>query len=106
MKKIAVMMVLLAGSLFTFGQSLDEINELMGKFQYRKAKEGVDKFLADPKNASKADGWYYKGRIYNSLSKDSTVAPAEAFQLKQAAYEAFVKYQQLDPKDLRFMLES
>lgn len=106
MKKIAVMIVLLAGSLFTFGQSLDEINDLMGKYQYRKAKEGVDKFLADPKNASKAEGWYFKGRVYNALSKDSTVAPAEALQLKQAAFDAFVKYQQMDPKDIRFMLES
>jgi hypothetical protein len=106
MKKIAVMMALLAGSLYTFGQTLDEINDMMGKLQYRKAKEGVDKFLADPKNAGKADGWYFKGRIYNSLSKDSSIATAEALQLKLDAYDAFVKYQQMDAKDVRFILEN
>ncbi len=91
-------MVLLTGSLVTFAQSLDDINDLMGKFQYRKAKEGIDKFLADPKNASKADGWYYKGRIYNSLSKDTTIAPAEALKLKQDSYEGARVYHSLKAK--------
>lgn len=106
MKKLVVMMAFLGGAMFTFGQSLDDINEMMGKNEYRKAKDGIDKFLGDAKNAGKADGWYFKGRIYNSLSKDASVTPAEAYKLKTDAFEAFKKYQQLDSKDIRFKLEN
>jgi len=98
-------MLLFAGTV-SFGQTLPEINEMMGKSQYKKAKEGIDKFLSDPKNATKSDGWYYKGRIYNSLSKDSTVAPADALKLKTESFEAFKKYQQMDAKEVSFILEN
>lgn len=106
MKKLVVMMAFLTSAAFTFGQSLDDINDMLGKSEYRKAKEGIDKFLSDPKNAAKPDGWYFKGRVYNSLSKETSVLPAEAYKLKVDAFEAFKKYQVLDPKDIRFKLEN
>jgi hypothetical protein len=104
MKKISVLMVLLVGGLFTFGQSLSDINDLLGKNDYAKAKEGIDKFLSDPKNATKAEAWYMKGRIYNSYSKEPARSGAEAFKLKTESFEAFKKYQQMDAKDVQFIL--
>lgn len=106
MKKYCFFIMLLFAGTVSKGQTLQEINEMMGKSQYKKAKEGIDKFLNDPKNAAKADGWFYKGRIYNSLSKDSAVAPGEALKLKTDAFEAFKKYQQMDAKEVSFILEN
>jgi hypothetical protein len=106
MKKYYLFVMLFLAGTVSFGQSLPEINEMMGKNQYKKAKEGIDKFLSDAKNAAKGDGWYYKGRIYNALSKDSGFTPGEALKLKTESFEAFKKYQQLDAKEISFVLEN
>jgi hypothetical protein len=106
MKKIFILTGMLFWAAFSFSQSLDDINELMGKKDYKAAKAGIDKYLSEGSNASKADGWYYKGRIYNSLSNDKTIAETELLDLKTTAFEAFKKYQQLDSKDLRMKLEN
>jgi len=87
------------GSNIAFGQSLKEINTLTTLMQYKKAKDAIDKFLADPKNAANAEAWYYKGKIYNGVSKDSGTAPTESMRLKKEAFEALKKYQQMDPKE-------
>jgi tetratricopeptide (TPR) repeat protein len=51
-----------------------------------------------PKNAQKPEGWFYKGYVYNQLSKDSTKAPAENAATKNTAYESLKKYREMDPK--------
>ena len=86
-------------------QSLDDIGKLMEKNKYDAAKVSIEKYIADPKNAASAEAWYYKGRIYNSLSKDSTVAKQDAYNYKQTAFDAFKKNQQLDKFDLRMKTE-
>ncbi len=106
MKKYCFMAILLFAGVAGFSQSLEDINKYMVLNQNKKAKELVDKFLTEAKNAGKADAWFYKGRIYNALSKDSTVTPADALKLKLEAYEAFKKYQSLDAKDLSFKNEN
>lgn len=99
------MTVFAAVSLFGFGQSLDDINELMGKSQFKKAKESIDKYMKDPKNANASDGWYFKGRIYNSLSRDSTVSLQDGMQYKLESFNAFKRLQEIDKKDIRLKLE-
>ncbi len=106
MKKYCFFIMLLVANIIGYAQTLPEINEMMGKSQYKKAKEGIDKFLSDPKNAAKADGWFYKGRIYNSLSKDSSVAATDALKFKAESFDAFKKYQQMDAKEVSFILEN
>jgi hypothetical protein len=86
-------------------QNLDDINKLMGDKKFVEAKTAIDKHLAEPKNAAKADAWYFKGRIYNSLSYDAATPAADAYNYKLAAFEAFNKYQQLDPKNIRLTVE-
>src|SRR5450631_3612358 len=105
MKKVCFMTVFAAVSLFGFGQNLDDINELMGKSQFKKAKESIDKYMKDPKNAGESNGWYFKGRIYNSLSRDSSVSMQDAMQYKLESFNAFKKLQEIDKKDIRLKLE-
>lgn len=106
MKKFCFSMVLLLAGVVSFGQSLDDINKLILLGQNKKAKEGIDKLLTEPKSASKAIAWFYKGRIYNSFSKDSGTKVADALKLKTESFEAFKKYQQMDPKDENFKQEN
>ena len=105
MKLLSTACLVLFFSISSIGQSLDDINNMMGKQQFREAKTGIDKFLADPKNSAKSDAWYYKGRVYNSLSYDKATPRDEAYTLKLQALEAFKKTQQLDTKDIRLQVE-
>jgi len=106
MRRILILCGLILSGTLANSQSLDDINDLMGKLQYREAKAGIDKYLSNPKKANDAEAYYYKGRIYNSLSHDSSVAQAEQFTLKTEAFEAFKKNQQIDTKDVYLMLEN
>jgi hypothetical protein len=106
MKKYCFFIMLLFVSAAGFSQTLDEINKLVLLQQNKKARESVDKFLSDTKNAAKADGWFYKGRIYNSISKDSGMTSADALKLKGESFEAFKKYQQMDAKGEMFKAEN
>src|SRR3978361_62293 len=101
MKKMPFLMVLLISSITMFSQSLADVNAFLDKNKNRDAKNAIDKFLTDPKNASNSEGLYYKGRVYNVLSRDSSITATESLQLKRDAFEAFKKNQQLDTKDTR-----
>ena len=63
MKQISTACLLLFFSISSMAQSLDDINNMMGKQQFKEAKTAIDAFLANPKNSSKGDAWYYKGRV-------------------------------------------
>ena len=105
MKKLCFFSFVLFVAASAGAQSLDDIGKLMEKNKYDAAKVSIEKYIADPKNVTSAEGWYYKGRIYNSLSKDSTVAKQDAYNYKQTAFDAFKKNQQLDKLDLRMKSE-
>ena len=105
MKKLFFFYLMVTGAFVSFAQSLEDIGKLMEKNQYATAKTGIDKYIADPKNATSGEAWYYKGRIYNSLSRDSAVASAEALNYKTAAFDAFKKNQQFDKLDIRMKTE-
>jgi hypothetical protein len=106
MKKYYLFAVMLFAGIAGFGQSLEDINKMVILGQNKKAKESIDKFLTDTKNAAKPGGWYYKGRIYNAVSKDSGISSADAMKLKNEAFESFKKYQQMDPKDESLISEN
>ena len=103
MKKISILMLMVFSTMVAISQSLDDINEMMGKKDYAGAKTSIDKYLSDAKNSSKADGWYFKGRIYNSLSYEKTTPESSLYDLKNSAYEAFKKYQQLETSEINRM---
>ena len=105
MKQIFIGCLLFFCGIAAMAQSLDDINNMMGKQQFREAKTAIDKFLSEPKNSTKGDAWYYKGRVYNSLSYDKAVPREEAYTLKMDALAAFKKTSELDSKDLRLKVE-
>jgi len=105
MTKISIALLFLLFSISASSQSLDDINTMMEKKQFKEAKAGIDKHIADPKNSGKADGYYFKGRIYNALSYDKATPPVEAYDLKLQSFEAFKKNQEMDAKDLRLKVE-
>jgi len=82
----------------THAQDIKEIRNFTLLGQIQKAKDLVDKYLTVPKNAAKSEGWYYKGFIYNQLSKDSTKSLTESAALKDTAFLALKKYREMDPK--------
>ncbi|MFC4261613.1 hypothetical protein ACFOWM_01865 [Ferruginibacter yonginensis] len=104
MKKVFIVGFSLFTSAVAFSQSLDKIGEMMDKQKFAEAKTEIDKFLSAPKNEKDALGYYYKGRIYNSLSRTAGTAPMDAFNLKNISYDAFRKNQALDKLD--FSLKS
>ena len=106
MKKYCFFIMLILACTASFGQSLEDITKLINSNQNKKAKDAIDKFLSDPKNAPKTEALFYKGKIYNSLSKDSSLSPSEAMKLKAEAFETFKKYQQADSKEVGFILEN
>lgn len=66
--------------------------------QYEKAKPDIDSYLSNEKNALKAEAWYFKAFIYNSLGRVATKSVAESKGLYMAAFDGVKKYAQLDPK--------
>jgi len=89
--------VLFAGNMMA-QNTLDNVEKLVMLGQDAKAKEALDGFLAVEKNAKKPLGWFYKGYIYNNLSRMEGTSPEQADQMKWDAFNAFKKYRELDPK--------
>ncbi|UEG48907.1 hypothetical protein LK994_09680 [Ferruginibacter lapsinanis] len=106
MKKIVLLAVMGLVMNTLKAQSIDDVREILGKkdVDYAKAKETIDKHLAIPKNAAKPDGWYYKGFIYNAISKRDNLKSL-CTNCKMEAFEAFKKYQELDKKNVLMALE-
>ncbi|MFN8248545.1 MAG: hypothetical protein U0T68_06295 [Ferruginibacter sp.] len=106
MKKILMMLAMGFAVTAGMAQSIEDIRDLLNKKDYTAAKNGIDKYLADPKNADKAEAWYLKGKSYTWYSQEKTTPEGELIALKSAAYDAFRKYQQLDPSDKFMKLEN
>ncbi len=105
MKKICLVILLGFSVMAGSAQDLESIKEMINKSQFKEARVGIDKFLSNSKNANQSEAWYYKGRIYNSLSLDKTIPDSSHYNLKNEAYAALRKYQELDPKDIWLKLE-
>ncbi len=106
MKKITLWVVMAFVASTGWAQNLEQINDLMAKMKFKEARVGIDKYLQDAKKANDSEAWYYKGRIYNSLSRDSTVPQSDLFNLRSEAFASFKKNQLLDPKDIYLALEA
>ncbi|HVG41073.1 MAG TPA: hypothetical protein VM888_05625 [Chitinophagaceae bacterium] len=104
MRKLFLFLFLTATSTSLFAQDFKDIQDAVEKKKYTEAKDKVDKALADAKNQKNANAWYYKGIVYNNLAKDSTNVQNSG-ELRTEAFNAFKKYQELDPKNVRGALE-
>lgn len=106
MQKILITALLAIMSIGLYAQKIDDVKKLISESKWEEAKVKVDQFLANEKNNTKAEGWYYKGVIYNELAKDST-KPASLGSMdgRMEAFNAFKKYIELDPKSVLMTLE-
>ena len=99
MKKISFVLICMFIVSGVFAQdALKEVKLLVFKTDWIKARTAIDKVLADPKNATNAEAWYWKGAIYNVVSKQAEGA-ATCPNCKMEAFAALKKYQELDPKN-------
>jgi len=97
MKKFSLIMLLGIAVNFAVAQDIDDVKKYALLNQTAQAKEAVDKFLAVEKNAKKSEGWFYKGYIYNQVSKDSAKTIEQSAELKGQSFDALKKYREMDP---------
>ena len=104
MQRFLLSLLVLLGSSSLFAQSIEDIEGQLAKGELDKAKASVDAFLTKDKNATKPDGWWYKGVIYNEIAKSDkfkTLVPDGRME----SFNAFKKYYELEPKAVRATLE-
>lgn len=90
-------------SVSLMAQTIEEIRGLAGKNQWDKAKEGIDKYLTNEKNAKKGDGWFWKAQVYNAIAKDAALS--KQFPGTRAeAFNAYKKYLEIDPKGVEGLM--
>ena len=96
MKKFLLLITLVVVSMHSFSQEFDEIKKMVLLQKYDKAKPLLDSYLANEKNANKAEGWYYKAFLYNAIGREATKPITESATLYQGAFDAIKKYAELD----------
>src|SRR5215203_3038432 len=104
MRKLLLSVLLATFITSAFAQKLDDVQEKISKGKYSEAKEKIDQILADPKNHTNANAWYYKGKIYAELARQDSTGSL-TYDASKEAFEAFKKYQELDTKNVMMTLD-
>ena len=102
MKKFAFLLI---GLLITVSFGYSQNSKVVSAYNYHnngkldKAKENIDAATANPKTASNAKTWYYRGNIYIDIyrTQDSAYMNLDPEALPKA-YEAYTKAMELDTK--------
>ena len=97
LKSIFTAIIIMVTSANLMAQDIDDIKGYAGKNQWDKAKEAVDKYLSNEKNAKKGEGWFWKAQVYSSIAKDPTFSK-QFPNTRAEAFTAYKKYLELDPK--------
>ncbi|MBX2940151.1 MAG: hypothetical protein KF880_08735 [Ferruginibacter sp.] len=106
MKQFIICLLFAGLGLGVQAQSLESIHKMIDKGKHQEAKDAIDKAMQGGKYDKDPEYWYYKGRIYNNLSYDTSLALDTRSKLKMDAFAAFQTNQQLDPKELRLKIEN
>ncbi len=104
MKRISIFML---GTLFAqaaLAQDINDVRKFVVLGDLVKAKDAIDKVVAAPKTAAKPETWYWKGYVYNALSKDDKTKGLCA-DCRMEAFDALKKYQELDPSSKELVSE-
>lgn len=105
MKKLIVLLCLLLATTLSFAQTIEEVNGMMtGEWDPAQAKDAIDKYLSNPKNAKDADAYFDKAKIYNKYSKDPELK-ADCPDCKIQAFEALKRCKELDKKNAQLILD-
>ena len=95
MKKV-LLIALVGITMMASAQKFDKVSASALLKQYENAKTELDKVMADPKAQAKADGWFWKTKIYAGFYNDPKLK-AKFPGSEVIADEAFQKYKSLDP---------
>ena len=95
MKKV-LLMSLIGITMVASGQKFDKVSTPALMKQYELAKIELDKLMTDPKAQAKADGWFWKTKIYAAFYSDANLK-AKYPNCQVVADEAFQKYKSIDP---------
>ncbi len=98
MKKILLSFVLAFCTMYLMAQDEAVIQLYVTQKQYEKAKDQVDKWLANPKlkDKDKATAYLWKLTVYGNIYADSSLSSKYPDAADQAM-DAFAKYQAIDP---------
>lgn len=100
MRKLVLTVLLAASFTGVFAQKLDDVKEKLDKQKFGEAKEKIDKVLADPKNQSSSDAWFYKARTYYGLAKTDPTALNEALE----AMKKYLALEESKPEKQRMLM--
>lgn len=98
MKKFLTLAILAISAMATQAQDkqFSKVSTVFILNQIESAKTEVDKVMTDPKAQGKAEGWLWKTRVYSELYFSETWRPKYP-GCGDIAFEAFKKYESLDP---------
>lgn len=98
MKKLVLAVALLFSVSYLMAQDETVIQLMVSQKQYEKAKDQVDKWLAQPKlkDKEKPNAYLWKMLVYSNLATDSALSGKYPDAVAQSM-DAFYQYQQLDP---------
>lgn len=86
----------LAGAIVANAQDYKTVTKYAILSQFENAKKELDKVMADPKAANKAESWFWKAKIYAGFYKEETLH--NKYPNSQViADEAYQKYVSLEP---------
>jgi hypothetical protein len=85
-------------------QKLDDVQKDISNNKYNDAKVKIDKMLLDPKNAADSKVWFYKGKVYVALAAQDTTNSL-GYDANGEGFQAFKKYQEMDPKNTLMILD-
>lgn len=104
MKKLLLTAVLASTVLGLSAQNLEKIKNNVKNKKYTEAKDQIETFLANEKNAKNLEGWYTKAKIYSEIASDSTVSSTVP-DAKAVAFESLKKYVELEEKGQFVLLQ-
>jgi hypothetical protein len=98
MKKIILSLVLIFSAVYLMAQDEAVLQLYAAQKQWEKAKDQVDKWLAEPKlkDKDKPTAYLWKLRVYGNIYGDSTLS-SKYPDAGDQALDALSKYEQIDP---------
>lgn len=97
MKKILLLVAVSVLTTSAFAQKYDEIKNMLMIGQTAKAKEAFDKNSTNDKFYTKPEGYLLKAYLLSSMAVNDTTKSEATVRNTQEAYDAFLKYKEMEP---------
>lgn len=98
MRKLFFAAAMAAMATVSYAQDLKDVQEKISKGKYDEAKDKLDKFMADPKNANNANAYFYKAQIQKYYAQTDSAGTLN-YDATKESLDAYKKTLELDPKN-------